>query len=144
MTQANSEHLAAQAVRDDIDRYVVGAVIKRDEGFLVLKRPTDDFRGGTWELPSGKVETGETLLEALHREVAEETALKITEISEYLGAFDYLSGSGKRTRQHTWLIAVAPGEVTLTEHDAYEWASTPSAYPVSDEVRRLLEAAERV
>ena len=32
---------------------------------------------GLWTLPGGRVEVGETLVEAVHREVMEETALKV-------------------------------------------------------------------
>ncbi|WP_338596770.1 NUDIX domain-containing protein [Saccharopolyspora sp. SCSIO 74807] len=144
MTEPGTDFLTAQDSRDGIQQQVVGAVINDSGAFLVLKRPADDFRGGTWELPSGKVEAGEDLLDALHREVTEETGLTIERVSGYLGAFDYLSGSGKHTRQHTWMVTVTSSEgVRLTEHDAYEWASTASEYPVSTEVRALLAKAEQ-
>jgi len=65
---------------DGINRYVVGAVIQRDSSVLLLKRPKDDFMGGIYELPSGRVEDGESLDIALYREVEEETGLKIREI----------------------------------------------------------------
>jgi 8-oxo-dGTP diphosphatase len=132
-----TDELTAQDTADGIQQQVVGAVIQDGDRVLLLQRPVDDFRGGTWELPSGKVDPGEGLDGALRREVAEETGLAVASVSAYLGAFEYMSGSGKRTRQHTWAVAVEPGEIRLTEHDGYAWA-LPGEKPVSDEVRKLL------
>ena len=132
-----TDALTAQDTADGIQQQVVGAVIRDGATALLLQRPVDDFRGGTWELPSGKVDPGEDLDEALRREVAEETGLSVASVSAYLGAFEYTSGSGKRTRQHTWTVAVEPGEIQLTEHDEYAWA-LPGEKPVSDEVLKLL------
>ena len=137
-----SDELTAQDTADGIQQQVVGAVIQAGERVLLLRRPVDDFRGGTWELPSGKVEPDEGLDAALRREVAEETGLSVASVSAYLGAFEYTSGSGKRTRQHTWAVAVEPGEVQLTEHDEHAWA-LPGEKPVSDEVRKLLAPEAR-
>ncbi|MFI5920172.1 NUDIX hydrolase [Streptomyces anulatus] len=81
---------AADAV--GITKHVVGAVIPDAEGkVLLLHRTADDYLGGLWELPSGGVDAGETLTEALRREVAEEAGLTVTAIGAYLGHFDYLS-----------------------------------------------------
>lgn len=135
----STDQLDAQDERDGVQQQVVGAVIERDRRVLLLRRPADDFRGGTWELPSGKVDPGENLLDALHREVKEETGLTVATVRTYLGAFDYTSGSGKRTRQHTWAVTVEDGDVTLTEHDEHAWAE-PGDKPVSDEVAALVEA----
>ena len=48
------------------------------------------------ELPSGTLDLNESLIEALAREVTEETGLKITKIDSYLGFFDYIFRSGKK------------------------------------------------
>ena len=136
-----SAALEEQDRADGLDRAVVGAVIEDAGQILLLRRPAGDYMAGLWELPSGKVEPGESFLEALSREVTEETGLVVSEVTGYLGAFDYLSGSGKRTRQHTFTVTVNTAEkVTLTEHDEHQWAPVTAHLPVSDEVKELLTA----
>jgi len=124
--QSNIEHnaiqqLLAESKKDDVQKLVVGAVIRRDNKFLLLERVPSDFMGGLVELPSGTVDAGEDLLTALAREVQEETWLVVTTVLAYLGSFDYTSGSGKKTRQFNFLVETATDEVKLepTEHQAY-------------------------
>ncbi|MEU4647877.1 NUDIX hydrolase [Nocardia fluminea] len=136
--------LRIEAERDEIRRLVVGAVVVRHHRVLILRRRRSDFLGGRWELPSGVVEPGEALDEALAREVAEETGLEVTGVSDYLGDFDYLTGEGARTRQFTFVVEVAAtGPVTLTEHDAHLWTRLTGEPPVSDEVREMLDLYQR-
>ena len=86
-------------------------------GLLLLKRPEAHFMGGIWELPSGKVELNEALDEPLIREVKEETGRTVTGIPDYLGSFDYQSGSGKHSRQFNFAADVAaPEPIKRTEH----------------------------
>ncbi len=51
---------------------VVAAVIRRDGRILVTQRHGHAERGGQWEFPGGKVESGEAEPEALVREIREE------------------------------------------------------------------------
>jgi 8-oxo-dGTP diphosphatase len=51
---------------------VVAAVIERDGKFLVARRLKDTHLAGLWEFPGGKVDRGETLEDALRREISEE------------------------------------------------------------------------
>ena len=51
---------------------VVAAVIERDGRFLVTRRGDGVHLAGLWEFPGGKVEPGETHVEALRREIREE------------------------------------------------------------------------
>lgn len=141
MTPELLDELVARATADDVGRLVVGAVIAESGKVLLLRRPIGDFMGGVYELPSGKVETGESLIDALIREVREETALTVTEINRYLGSFDYTSGSGRRTRQHNFAVTVqTPLDIILTEHTHAAWTSTAADdYPVTDAVRQVLK-----
>lgn len=136
-------YLAEEANNQGIYRFVVGAVVWSESAVLLLERPKSDFMGGIYELPSGKVEVGESLTDALYREVLEETGITIAEIKSYLGHFDYESKRGKKTRQFNFLVAgKEPMEIVLQEHDTYAWATKDEvdSHPVTDSVKAILSA----
>lgn len=57
---------------------VVRAIITNAAGLvLVLRRANTDYGPGAWCLPGGKVDHGQTVEDALHREVLEETGLAV-------------------------------------------------------------------
>ena len=61
----------------------VGAVILGPEGLLLVRRGHGPA-AGTWSVPGGRVHLGETLHEAIVREVAEETGLQVV-VDRFLG-----------------------------------------------------------
>jgi 8-oxo-dGTP diphosphatase len=133
------DQLAVTAENEDIEQLVVGAVITDGDKMLLLQRPDDEFMGGIFELPSGKVETNETLDVALVREVKEETGLDVAAIGRYLGSFDYTPDSGKASRQFNFVVDVEQVEpITLTEHDSHAWLGADLERPVTDAVRGVL------
>lgn len=139
------EELNAEAERDGVQQLVVAAVVQHDGKVLLLQRPEDDFMGGIFELPSGKVEAGEALDAALKREVKEESGLDVAEIRDYLGSFDYTSGSGKKSRQFNFAVDVAaPEPIELQEHDAYAWTALTEEPPVTDAVKDVLSKYREV
>lgn len=143
------QQLLAEAQKDGAQKLVVGAVIKRNEKFLLLVRVPSDFMGGLVELPSGTVDAGEDLLSTLVRETQEETGLTIASVLAYLDSFDYISGSGKKTRQFNFLVEVAPGDVKLDpkEHQAYYFIAPTdkefSTINISDAVKTLLRNIQK-
>lgn len=54
------------------------AIIRRGDNILMISQQGPDDPKPGWSVPSGRVEPGELLHEALQREVLEETGLKIT------------------------------------------------------------------
>ena len=54
----------------------VGAVVRADNKILLIRRANDPGKG-LWSIPGGLVEVGETLRDAVAREVEEETGIKI-------------------------------------------------------------------
>lgn len=56
---------------------VAAAILVRRDRILVCSRPRGSELDGFWEFPGGKAEPGETLREALIREIREELALSV-------------------------------------------------------------------
>jgi 8-oxo-dGTP diphosphatase len=58
--------------------HVVAAVIRGDDSRILLaQRPAHQHQGGKWEFPGGKVESGETPLQGLQRELHEELGINV-------------------------------------------------------------------
>lgn len=118
------EKLAEKATADGIEKIGVGAFITDAQGhLLVLQRAEEEFLGDMWEIPSGGVEPGETWEQALIREVREETGLAVTRIGAFVNSFDYISGSGRKTREHHFVVEVASTDALhlSPEHQTSAW-----------------------
>lgn len=64
---------------------VASCYVEHDGNILFLNRPQHKPEGGTWGVPAGKVDSGETALQAMIRELWEETGLHVEpEKFEYL------------------------------------------------------------
>lgn len=134
-------YLLEKGKSDGIIKNVVGGIIIKDNKFLILRRKSDDFMGGTCELPSGNMESGEDISTALIREIKEESNLDVTSIKYFVNSFDYISGSGKKARQYNFLVDVNDNEIKLTEHDEYKWMSIEEVNnnsSITDEVKYTL------
>lgn len=56
---------------------VVAALVRREDCFLICRRPMSKARGGQWEFAGGKVEAGETKQQAVERELREELGVEL-------------------------------------------------------------------
>jgi len=102
----------------------VGAVAVR-EGELLLVRRGHEPEEGRWSLPGGRVEAGETLSQALEREVAEETGLEVR-CGSLLGWVERI-GPGHHFVILDFLVEVASGALSAGG-DATEaaWVALPA------------------
>lgn len=114
-----------------IQKIAVKALVVNHEGkVLLLRKSNDDLRhsgnSGKYNLPGGKINVGETITDALAREVKEETGLKITNTNlQPFFAGDWRPVVHSEQLQIIGMFFVChdwEGEVVLNdEHDAYVW-----------------------
>jgi 8-oxo-dGTP diphosphatase len=125
----------------------VSAAIFRDGKVLIVRRARSPSKG-VYSLPGGRVEFGETLHAALHREVAEETALKI-EIVDLAGWREVVpaaEGGG-----HYVIMSFAAhwqsGEVVLNEElDDHRWRAPDALgeFKTTPGLEDIIQSARRV
>ncbi len=125
----------------------VSAAIFRD-GKVLLVRRAKSPASGFYSLPGGRVEFGETLHTALHREVDEETALRI-EIAGLAGWREVVPGAGGGGHYLIMSFAArwSSGEPVLNdEHDDFRWLApeTLGDLRVTDGLPDIIEAARRL
>jgi 8-oxo-dGTP diphosphatase len=96
---------------------VVGAALLRDGRVLASRRTEPPRLAGLWEFPGGKVEPGESDVQALERELREELQVEAA-VGERLGG-DLLIGDTAVLR--VYLCTLVRGEPALVDHDAHRW-----------------------
>lgn len=101
----------------------VGVLIRSDASFLLTSRPEGKAYAGYWEFPGGKLEMGETVTQALARELQEEIGITIedcmswkTEQIDYPHALVQLNFCKVRR----W-----SGELQMREAQLYAWQQLP-------------------
>lgn len=111
------ESLRSTATAEGIERFLAGAIVHRSSAVLVVTRsPNDKFLPGIEEVPSGGVETDQSLAAALDRELLEEVGFEAETIDDgFIEYFDYISASGRHTRQFTVAIPLGERSVRLSE-----------------------------
>ena len=135
-------------MRPEAPVVAVGGVVVRDGRVLLIRRGKAPLRD-RWTIPGGRVELGETLVEALVREMAEETALRVEPL-ELLTIFDRIERDAEGVVYHfvivDYLCRWLSGEARAGS-DAREvaWA-TPGeldAYDLPEKAREVVEDAVR-
>jgi len=130
----------------------VGGVVVQDGKVLIVKRAHEP-RKGEWSLPGGRVELGETLVEAVRREIKEETGVDV-EVGALVELFDRVHRRDGRVQYH-FVIAdflCAPSGGTLAAADdalevAWVTADELEKYGVNQHaasvIRKALAAAHQ-
>ena len=111
-----------------VTEVAVGVLIERDaagrEGrFLLTSRPEGKVYAGYWEFPGGKFEPGETLAQALARELHEELGITIGAVHPWQQElFDYPHA---RVRLHFCKVYDWAGEFEMREGQQMTWERLP-------------------
>ncbi len=127
-----------QTPKKEMPHYTVAAAVIRREGRVLLaKRPAGGLLGGLWEFPGGKVEPGESLPEALRREIGEELGAEI-QVGAPFGVYRH-AYTHFRITLHAFLCTLNGVEPRALQPEAIAWVDIPAliAYPMG-KVDRLI------
>ncbi len=99
-----------------------GVLIRPDGRFLLASRPEGKPYASYWEFPGGKVESGESIAEALARELHEELAIDIGPAYPWVvRVFDYPHA---RVRLHFCRVFEWRGQMQAREHQEFGFFSS--------------------
>ena len=101
----------------------VGVLIDAQGRFLLTSRPAGKVYAGYWEFPGGKLEAGETVEEALRRELQEELGITITAAQPW--KTEMMDYPHARVRLHFCKVWQWAGEFEMREGQAMAWQSLP-------------------
>lgn len=106
-----------------VTEVAVGVLIRRDGAFLLTSRPEGKVYEGCWEFPGGKLETGESVQQALRRELHEELGIAIgmaelwkAELVDYPHAL---------VRLNICKVTDWRGELQMREGQRFSWQRLP-------------------
>ena len=134
---------APRGVREKRVIVAVAGVVFRGQKVLAMRRAaTKDAGAGLWETVSGRVDVGEDPLDAIRREIDEETGLDVEVDPRPVDAYSALRGT-EPMMVIVYRARWRAGSVTRSaEHDAHDWL-TPVALAERTTLTRLVEAVVR-
>lgn len=99
----------------------VGVVLDSERRVLIAKRSAQSHQGGLWEFPGGKVEAGESVQNALARELLEELGIDIGRATPLTTvSHDY---ADKSVCLDVWVVDKFAGEATGREGQPLLWVA---------------------
>lgn len=101
----------------------MGVLLLPQGHFLLTSRPAGKVYAGYWEFPGGKLEAGETVAQALQRELHEELGITVSRVQPWkVEVVDYPHAL---VRLHFCKILDWRGELQMREGQASAWETLP-------------------
>ena len=127
---------------------ICGAIKCENEYLMVKRSLNDEDCAGFWEMPSGKLDFGESAEQGLRREIFEEVGIDIASFEQkIIGISEYSSEKPEGTKysvQLNYVIEVPTKELHIklsNEHTNFVWATRDSEY-VDEFIAEIIDAIE--
>ncbi len=125
----------------------VGVILDAHGRVLVARRAEQQHLGGLWEFPGGKLEPGESVQQALHRELKEELAIEVQQ-AQPLCRIEH-NYPEKSVLLDVWIVDSFRGEPTGVEQQPLRWLATaqldPTHFPPANRlIIRRLQLRDRI
>jgi len=117
--------MSSDAIERTPVEVAVGVLIDSEGRFLLTSRPEGKVYAGYWEYPGGKLEAGESVEEALRRELHEELGITIGQAHPWrIELVDYPHA---RVRLHFCKVFDWQGDFEMREQQSMAWQTLPVA-----------------
>ncbi len=117
------DHTAPGAPERPVVEVAVGVLIDAASNFLLTSRPEGKVYAGYWEFPGGKVEPGESIEQALRRELQEELGITIAAAEPWhVLVMDYPHA---RVRLNFCKVTAWTGTFEMREQQQMAWQTLP-------------------
>lgn len=103
-----------------VTKVALAYIFDAQDRVLIAKRPQSKHMGGFWEFPGGKLEQGESPLQAIAREIFEELAI---EVVGTLVLANFSLGDGAEITFFPIVCQWLRGDIVLMEHDEYSFVA---------------------
>lgn len=101
----------------------IACIAYKDKKILIAHRNNSGQMANRWEFPGGKVDEGETEIEAIHREMKEEFDVDV-QVKEKITT-SYFVHNEKKSLLEVYLVELSHDGIDkkyyLTEHSEYKW-----------------------
>jgi 8-oxo-dGTP diphosphatase len=104
----------------------VGVLLQADGAFLLTSRPQGKVYAGYWEFPGGKLEAGESVAQALARELSEELGLQVEVADVQLWKQQLVDYPHALVRLNFCKIYKWQGQLKMLEQQEAAWQTLPA------------------
>ena len=101
----------------------VGVLLRDDGAFLLTSRPEGKAYAGYWEFPGGKLEAGETVAQALARELQEEIGITLQDCT--LWKTERIDYPHAMVQLNFCKVTQWQGELEMREGQSFAWQQLP-------------------
>jgi len=112
-----------RSVDRSLVQVAVGVLVRDDQAFLLTSRPEGKAYAGYWEFPGGKLEAGETVEQALRRELQEEIGITIHDCT--LWKTERIDYPHALVQLNFCKVTQWAGELQMLESQSFAWQQLP-------------------